>query len=141
MLTKDSSSLGDLKYKPLGVTPEPQVKTLILDGTLVIRRFSHKYSSNQSLGPKHSHVTLVSDGVTSCVSDEEISDLARGAHTPKDAAQKILSYAEEMGSQDNLTALVIPLAGWGKIQGDDRTKELREYRREQMIGTERQRRM
>lgn len=46
-----------------------------------------------------------------------------------------------MASEDNLTALVIPLAGWGKIQGEDRTKELREYRREQMVGTERQRRM
>lgn len=75
------------------------------------------------------------------MSDEEMSDLARGAHTPKDAAQRILSYAEELGSQDNLTALVIPLAGWGKIQGEDRTKELREYRREQMIGAERLQRM
>ena len=46
-----------------------------------------------------------------------------------------------MASEDNLTALVLPLAGWGKIQGEDRTKELREYRREQMVGTERQRRM
>lgn len=33
MLTKDSFSLGDLKYKPFGVTPEPQVRTLILDGS------------------------------------------------------------------------------------------------------------
>ena len=93
------------------------------------------------LGPDYSHITLVSDGISSCVSDEEISDLARGACTPKDAAQTIISYAEEMASEDNLTALVIPLAGWGKIQGEDRTKELREYRREQMVGTERQRRM
>ncbi|EEB97555.1 hypothetical protein MPER_03103, partial [Moniliophthora perniciosa FA553] len=31
--------------------------------------------------------------------------------------------------------------GWGKIIGPDKTKELREYRRKQAVGSERQRRM
>lgn len=119
----NTRSLGDLKYKPFGVTAEPEIRTLLLE--------DHAYS----------HITLVSDGISSVVSDDEISDLASGAETPKMAAERILSFAEEMGSQDNLTALVVPLAGWGKVQGEDRTRELRNYRSQQMVGTERQMRM
>lgn len=117
----NTRSLGDLKYKRFGVTPEPEVRSLLLDG------------------PAYSHITLVSDGVSSVVSDAEINDLARGAPTPQYAAQRILRFAEDMGSDDNLTALVVPLAGWGKMTGEDRTRELREYRRRQMEGSERQR--
>ncbi|TBU63636.1 protein serine/threonine phosphatase 2C [Dichomitus squalens] len=113
--------LGDLKFKPYGVTPEPEVRHMLLEGQ------------------QWSHITLISDGVSSVVSDEEISDLARGALSPKHAAERICSFAEEMGSEDNQTALVVPLAGWGKITGPDRTKELREYRRKGLEGNERHR--
>ncbi|KAI0715299.1 protein serine/threonine phosphatase 2C [Earliella scabrosa] len=113
--------LGDLKFKPFGVTPEPEVRNLLLEG------------------PRYSHLTLISDGVSSVVSDEEISDLARGAMTPKYAAERILNFAEDMGSEDNATAVIVPLAGWGKITGPDRTKELREYRIKTQQGNERHR--
>lgn len=89
-------------------------------------------------GSACSHITLVSDGISSVVSDNEISDLARGASTPQHAAQRILRFAEDMGSDDNLTALVVPLAGWGHMTGEDRTRDLREYRRRRMEGSERQ---
>jgi protein phosphatase PTC6 len=36
-----------------------------------------------------------------------------------------------LGGEDNATAIVVPLSGWGKIHGPDKTKELREYRRSQ----------
>ncbi|KAH8102513.1 phosphatase 2C-like domain-containing protein [Cristinia sonorae] len=119
----NTRSLGDLKYKPLGVTPEPEVRTMLLEGQ------------------SYSHITMVSDGISHVVSDEEISDLARRAHTPLDAARRILSFAQQMGSEDNVTALVIPLSGWGKMTGEDKTRELREYRSTYMEGSERQRRM
>ncbi|THH33537.1 hypothetical protein EUX98_g638 [Antrodiella citrinella] len=119
----NTRSLGDLKYKPLGVTPEPDVRTMLLEGTC------------------YSHITLISDGISSVVSDDEMSDLARDARTPHEAAKRILSFAQDMGSEDNLTALVVPLSGWGKMTGDDRTRELREYRINSMTGSERQRRM
>ena len=93
------------------------------------------------VGPEYSHLTLISDGVSSVVSDEEVSDLARAASTPRDAADRIVDFASEMQSQDNLTAIVIPLAGWGKITGPDRTKEFREDRLTQLIGMERLQRM
>jgi len=37
--------------------------------------------------------------------------------------------------------IVVPLAGWGKVTGPDKTKDLRDYRRVQAVGSERQRRM
>ncbi|EPQ60550.1 protein serine/threonine phosphatase 2C [Gloeophyllum trabeum ATCC 11539] len=119
----NTRGLGDLKFKRFGVTPEPEVRTKLLKG------------------PEWAYMILVSDGISSVASDDEIVDLARDAPTPKKAAEKILSYAEELGSDDNATAIVVPLAGWGKIQGPDRTKDLREYRREQAVGTERHQRM
>ncbi|KAG6832307.1 hypothetical protein H0H92_003540 [Tricholoma furcatifolium] len=118
------SSLGDLRYKKFGVTPEPQVQTKLLNGR-----------------NEWAYMVLVSDGISSILSDAEVVDLARGAKDPKTAADSILSFAEELGGEDNATAIVIPLAGWGKIYGPDSTKALREYRREQAVGNERQRRM
>ena len=79
--------------------------------------------------------------MSSVVSDEEISDLARGARTPRDAAQRIVNFASDMAAQDNLTAIVIPLAGWGQMTGPDRTKAFREDRLTAIIGMERLQRM
>ncbi|KAF5385318.1 hypothetical protein D9615_001419 [Tricholomella constricta] len=115
--------LGDLRYKKYGVTPEPQVQTKLLEGK------------------DWAYLVFVSDGVSSILSDDEVVDLARDARDPKTAADSILSFAQELGGDDNATALVVPLAGWGKIRGPDKTKELREYRRQQAVGSERQRRM
>ncbi|KAH9004329.1 protein serine/threonine phosphatase 2C, partial [Lactarius hatsudake] len=120
---ENTRSLGDLKWKPWGVTAEPEVKTKLIEGR------------------DWAFMVLVSDGVSSVVSDQEIVDLARGATSPRHATKRILSFAEEMGSSDNMTAIVLPFSGWGQISGYDRTKKLREYRSSQMIGAERQRRM
>ncbi|KAF9076163.1 phosphatase 2C-like domain-containing protein [Rhodocollybia butyracea] len=119
----NTRGLGDLQFKKFGVTAEPEVRTKLLEGR------------------EWAYMILVSDGVTSTLSDDEIVDLARDAPDPKAAAEQILSFVAELGGEDNLTAIVVPLSGWGKIQGPDKTKELREYRRKQAEGSERQRRM
>ncbi|KJA25754.1 hypothetical protein HYPSUDRAFT_64481 [Hypholoma sublateritium FD-334 SS-4] len=115
--------LGDLRYKRFGITPEPEVRARLLEGE------------------EWAFMVLVSDGISSILSDDEIVDLARGASNPKTAADRILSFTEELGGDDNSTAIIVPLLGWGKIRGPDKTKDLREYRRRQAVGTERQRRM
>ncbi|KAF9270129.1 protein serine/threonine phosphatase 2C [Marasmius fiardii PR-910] len=119
----NTRGLGDLQYKKFGVTPEPEVRTKLLKGG------------------EWAYIIMVSDGVSSLVSDDEVVDLARDAPDPKAAAERILSYVEELGGDDNMTAMVIPLAGWGEIKGPDKTKDLRDYRRKQAVGSERQRRM
>ncbi|KDQ63395.1 hypothetical protein JAAARDRAFT_29424 [Jaapia argillacea MUCL 33604] len=120
----NTRGLGDMKFKPFGVTAEPEVRTKLLE-----------------VGTEWAYMVFVSDGISSVLSDDEIVDLARDARSPKSAAENILAFAEELGSEDNATVLVVPLAGWGKIRGPDKTKEWREYRRNQAVGTERHRRM
>ncbi|KAJ3885428.1 phosphatase 2C-like domain-containing protein [Lentinula edodes] len=120
----NTRGLGDLRFKKFGVTAEPEVRTKLLEA-----------------GGEWAYIVLVSDGVSSTLSDDEIVDLARDAPDPKAAADRILSFVQELGGEDNRTAIVLPLSGWGKIRGPDKTKELREYRRRQAEGSERQRRM
>lgn len=86
-------------------------------------------------------LVFVSDGISSVASDDEIVDLARVAADPRTAAKSILAFAEEMGSEDNCSVIVVPLSGWGTVRGPDRTYDLRMYRKEQAVGSERQRRM
>lgn len=47
---------------------------------------------------------------------------------PTQAAKNVISFAESVGAQDNLTCLIVPLAGWGKVEGGDSTKARRELR-------------
>ncbi|KAH8835278.1 phosphatase 2C-like domain-containing protein [Flagelloscypha sp. PMI_526] len=115
------SRLGDLNYKKFGVTAEPDIRHKLLEGT------------------DWACMVLISDGISSMMSDQEVVDLTRRAHTPKHAAERILEYAEALGGEDNATAVVVPLSGWGKTKGPDQTEELRDYRRNQAVGTERQR--
>ena len=120
-------SLGDLRYKKFGVTAEPEVRTKILEGSSVCRR--SRFQSKPFLGADWAFLVLVSDGISAILSDDEIVDLVRATNDPKSAAEKILTFSEELGGNDNATAIVIPLAGWNNIDGPDRTRELRDYRR------------
>lgn len=68
------------------------------------------------------------------MSDQEISDLAITAPNPYIAARSIVSFAEDIGGQDNCSAVVVPLAGWTKRTGVDGTKDRREWRRKEVEG-------
>lgn len=92
-------------------------------------------------GDDYAYLVLVTDGLTSLMSDQEIVDLARNAADPTRAAKTIVHFGEDLGAQDNCTCVVVPLAGWGKVGGVDTTEERREYRRKQadMLNTRMQR--
>lgn len=62
------------------------------------------------------------------MSDGEICDLVRGQSTPAQAARVIVGFAEEIGSDDNMTAIVTPFPAWGKMEGVDKTSDRRQYR-------------
>ncbi|KAG8709622.1 hypothetical protein FRC09_000560 [Ceratobasidium sp. 395] len=134
----NTRGLGDFRYKSFGVTPEPEVRTQLLRGVFYLSPAI--LLLKVGLGSQYAFAILVSDGVTSTLSDAEIVDVARGSPDPRTAAAAIVSLAEELGSEDNATALVVPLAGWGNTTGADKTLELRNYRKKMMIGSERQRR-
>lgn len=83
------------------------------------------------VGRDWASMVVVSDGISSALSDDEIVDLTRNAPTPKAAADRILSFSQELGAWDNATAIVVPLAGWGQVEGPDKSFALREFRRQQ----------
>ncbi|KAG8789615.1 hypothetical protein FRC15_006347 [Serendipita sp. 397] len=87
-------------------------------------------------------MVLVSDGISGILSDDEISDLVRSKSRqgPAACAKEVLEFAEELGTDDNCTVVVIPLPGWS-TNVKDFTKELREYRRSGAAMSGRQRRM
>jgi len=116
---ENTRSLGDFKYKPFGVTPEPEVREKLLKGS------------------ECSHIVLTSDGISSLVSHEEVNDLVRFAPTPAEGAKRVLSFAENLGSEDNASVIVVPLLGWGKPEGRDGTKELRDYKVNNAFGRRR----
>ncbi|KAG8969967.1 hypothetical protein FRC03_012420 [Tulasnella sp. 419] len=109
----NTRGFGDSSYKYFGMTPEPEVRT---------RRLT---------GKDWAFMVLLSDGVSSVLSDDEIVDLARHSRDPQHAARSIISFAEEIGMDDNASVIVIPLSGWGHVKGPDRTKEIRDYKRAQ----------
>ena len=82
-------------------------------------------------GNDYACLILVTDGLTSLISNQEICDLTRGKADPTKAAWAILDFAEDLNPQDNCTCVVVPLKGWGKVKGEDMTKQRREYRRRQ----------
>ncbi|CAD6582211.1 MAG: hypothetical protein TREMPRED_003236 [Tremellales sp. Tagirdzhanova-0007] len=110
---ENTRGFGDGEWKSSGITAEPEITTRILNGE------------------DHSYLILVTDGVTSLMSDQEIVDLARLARNPTQAAKAIVQFGEDLGAEDNCTCIVVPLAGWGQVGGKDLTEERREYRRKQ----------
>lgn len=94
----NTRAIGDGEFKAAGVTAEPEVLSQVIR--------SENYS----------HVTLFSDGISSVMSDQEVVDLARGCRHPQEAAQRILTFAEELGVEDNATVVVVPLKGWAKSE-------------------------
>ena len=89
-------SLGDSQYKRFGVTPEPDVKTRIIEG--------HSATA----------LVLMSDGISSLLSYQEVADLVQTCAKlgPEVASRVIVRFAEGLGAEDNRTAVVVPLNGW-----------------------------
>ncbi|GAA6018856.1 hypothetical protein JCM8202_002261 [Rhodotorula sphaerocarpa] len=120
----NTRAVGDAEFKPVGVIAEPDITKRVFKGD------------------EFSHLILLSDGITDSLSDQEIVDLTRGIRDPAQAAKKIVSFAEDIGAEDNLTCLVVPLPGFGRMGGLDTTAGRREYRTRQMSGaSSRQKRM
>ncbi|POY76295.1 hypothetical protein BMF94_0490 [Rhodotorula taiwanensis] len=120
----NTRAVGDAEFKPVGVIAEPDITKRVFRGD------------------EFSHLILLSDGITDSLSDQEIVDLTRGFRDPAQAAKKIVSFAEDIGADDNLTCLVVPLPGFGRMGGMDTTASRREYRQRQMSSaSSRQKRM
>lgn len=116
----NTRSFGDLPSKRLGVSAEPEIRRLEIRPA------------------EYSFLTLVSDGVSGTLGDQEIADIVKESKTPDEGAKKVVSFATEVSAEgDNATCMVIRLGGWERRMsgglGAMGTKEVREWRRQEAI--------
>lgn len=98
-------SIGDFHLKPYGVIATPEIHHIKLD---------HQTDT---------FIVLHTDGVSCVMSDKEITDLVRTCPDAEYAANELTSCALQYGSEDNVTAIVIPLRLWGKYCTQQVSKE------------------
>ena len=65
---------------------------------------------------KDAFLILTTDGITFVLNDQELIDIICCCSTPKEAASFVVDQALQFGSEDNSTAVVIPLGAWGKYR-------------------------
>ncbi|KAF9957593.1 hypothetical protein BGZ72_001632 [Mortierella alpina] len=105
----NTRALGDIAMKPFGVSAEPEI---------VRRTVKAKEAA---------FLVLMSDGISSVMSNQEVVDCVKLEDNPTQAAANLLNLAEQLGAEDNCTVVVVRLPAWG-AEMPDLSKELREYR-------------
>ncbi|RCK65757.1 [Pyruvate dehydrogenase [acetyl-transferring]]-phosphatase 2, mitochondrial [Candida viswanathii] len=138
----NTRAFGDVNYKDVGVTAEPDFSQYIIGDLAAILEFLTPEEIQKhtigGLGGDESFIVLCSDGVTNVLTDQEVADIVltnvnnRGQKlaTPQWCAQQVIKFVEFVGGDDNATCLVIRLNGWGRWPNIDRTGELRQARLE-----------
>ncbi|RCH92786.1 hypothetical protein CU098_009874 [Rhizopus stolonifer] len=115
-----SRAFGDAKLKRYGVSAEPDI-------------VRYKITKENPAA----FIVLVTDGITSVMSDQEVVDFVKQYKDPSLSAKKLVDAADQLQSDDNTTAMVVRLKDWGKRM-HDYTRELREYRLENTTMSSRQ---
>ncbi|KAJ1849033.1 Protein phosphatase 2C 6 [Coemansia sp. RSA 2708] len=90
----NTRAFGDWQVKRFGVIAEPEIRHYEIQGD------------------EAAFLVIVSDGLTSVLTDQEIVDIVKGSADPSKAAKKLVDVAERLGSDDNMTAQVLRLPGW-----------------------------
>ncbi|WAR00179.1 PPM1K-like protein [Mya arenaria] len=91
-------SIGDFELKHYGVIADPYICSVTL-----------KHD-------KDSFLLLESDGLSFVLNDQELVDIVTCCSTPLEAAEFVTDQALQFGSEDNVTAVVIPFGAWGKYR-------------------------
>ncbi|XP_043912144.1 protein phosphatase 1K, mitochondrial-like [Protopterus annectens] len=89
-------SIGDIQLKPFGVIAEPEVCKVKLQHT------------------KDSFLLLTTDGVSCIMECQEMCDIVKRCQDPSEGAVLVTDLALQYGTEDNVTAMVIPFGAWGK---------------------------
>jgi protein phosphatase PTC6 len=116
----NSRAFGDMRFKRVGVSAEPEVTRLDMSPA------------------QYSFLVLCSDGVSSTLSDQEIVDVIKEARTPEQGARDVVNFATEVSKNgDNATCSVVRLGGWERRSeggtGSLGTKEFRDARRAEAL--------
>ncbi|KAG7664314.1 PTC6 [[Candida] subhashii] len=136
----NTRSFGDVQYKEVGVTAEPDIRQYIIGDSKKIKQFLTRDEINKytigGLGGDEGFLILCSDGVSNMLTDQEIADIimthfdmkGHTVATPQSCAQEVIKFVEYVGGDDNATCMVVRLNGWGMWPTVDRTGELRQAR-------------
>ncbi|CAH2352780.1 [Pyruvate dehydrogenase [acetyl-transferring]]-phosphatase 2, mitochondrial [[Candida] railenensis] len=136
----NTRAFGDLNFKQMGVTAEPEISSYIIGDSEVIKKKLTKEEISQytvgGLGGDECMLILITDGVTDILTDQEVADIimvnvnmkSQKRATPQFCAEEVIKFVEYVGGDDNSTCLVIRLNGWGHWPILDRTGELRQER-------------
>lgn len=136
----NTRSFGDLKYKEMGVSAEPDVAQYIIgDVETILKKLTQeeiKLHTVGGLGGDELFLILCTDGVSNELTDQEIADIVMSnfnlkGHlkaTPQHCAEEVVRFVEYIGGDDNATCLIVRLNGWGKWPILDRTGQLRQER-------------
>lgn len=131
----NTRSFGDLIGKPDGLSAEPDIYSYLVGNT---QHLPYSERSKLQFGGDECFVTLITDGVTDLMTDQEIVDLItstvnlRGLRTasPQFVAEEVIKYIMSVSPKgaDNATCLVYRLPNWGNWPDIDRTGASREQR-------------
>ncbi|KAI5957149.1 PTC6 [Candida jiufengensis] len=135
----NTRSFGDIDYKEVGVTAEPDIIQLVVgDSTEISKQLTPEEIKKHTiggLGGDELFLILCTDGVTNILTDQEIADIIMTQQkrlgskaNPQFCAQEVIKFVEFVGGDDNATILIIRLNGWGNWPNIDRTGELRQSR-------------
>ncbi|OMJ18318.1 Protein phosphatase 2C-like protein [Smittium culicis] len=109
-MVANTRAFGDWVVKPFGIIAEPEITSVSISGA------------------DAAFLVMASDGITDVLTDQEIVDLAKGCPTAEKAANLIYEAAEMLNSQDNMTVIVVRLAGWDSPDLIDLTGSFRKDR-------------
>jgi len=91
-----SRAIGDIELKPFGVVSTPDIAR---------RNLKHG---------KDKFFALITDGIATALSDQEIIDCILDCGDVQHAASRLVDQALMYSCEDNATALILPLGSWGK---------------------------
>jgi len=103
-------ALGDLKLKEFGISPEPSSSEELPKGDPAYARLSRINHNNDSF------IVLITDGISGPLTAKEVVDTIHSKPNARQGARHLVDTALHLGSQDNCTAVVIPLGAWGKYK-------------------------
>ncbi|CCE65767.1 hypothetical protein TPHA_0M01920 [Tetrapisispora phaffii CBS 4417] len=131
----NTRSFGDLIGKPEGLSSEPDIYSYLIGSTKTI---PHSEKSKLQFGGDECFITLISDGVSNILSDQEVVDLItstvnlRGLKkaTPQYVADEVIKFISALSNRnsDNATCVVLRLPNWGNWPNIDRSGAERELK-------------
>jgi len=103
-------ALGNISRKPYGIISQPSTMADLPTANRDFARIT-RISHNQD-----AFIAIISDGISGPMSLKEITSEINSCKTAKDSAKHLVDRALLLGSDDNCTAIVVPLGAWGKYR-------------------------